>query len=53
MAVTAVALAAATLPALATGVAPPSGLTASLLALAAAAVLLLPSVLLLRARHAN
>jgi hypothetical protein len=49
--VTAGALAAATLPALATGVSPPSGLTASLLALAGAAVLLLPSVLLLRARH--
>jgi len=49
--VTAVALAAATLPALATGVSPPTGLAASLPALAAAAVLLLPSVLLLRARH--
>jgi hypothetical protein len=50
-AVTALALAAATLPAVATGVSPPSGLTASLLALAGAAVLLLPPVLLLRARH--
>jgi hypothetical protein len=50
-AVTALALAAATLPAIATGVSPPSGLAASLLALAGAAVLLLPSVLLLRARH--
>jgi hypothetical protein len=49
--VTAAALAAATLPTLATGISPPSGLAASLLALAAAAVLLLPSVLLLRARH--
>ena len=51
IAVTALALAAATLPALATGVSPPSGLAASLLALAGAAVLLLPPVLLLRARH--
>jgi hypothetical protein len=51
VAVTALALAAATLPALATGVSPPSGLAASLLALAGAAVLLLPPVLLLRARH--
>jgi hypothetical protein len=50
-AVAAAALAAAALPALATGVSPPSGLAASLLALAGAAVLLLPSVLLLRARH--
>jgi hypothetical protein len=49
--VTAAALAAATLPTLAAGVSPPSGLTASLLALAAAVVLLLPPVLLLRARH--
>jgi hypothetical protein len=50
-AVTAVALAAAALPAFATGVSPPSGIFASLLALGAAAVLLLPPILLLRPRH--
>jgi hypothetical protein len=49
--VTATALAVAALPAFATGVSPPSGLAASLLALAAASVLLLPPVLLLRGRH--
>ena len=50
-AVTAVALAAAALPAFATGVSPPSGIVASVLALGAAAVLLLPPILLLRPRH--
>jgi hypothetical protein len=49
--VTALALAVAALPALATGFSPPSGLGASLLALAAGAALLVPPVLLLRARH--
>jgi hypothetical protein len=49
--VTAVALLAASLPALATGYSPPTGVAATLLALAAAALLLAPSLLLLRARH--
>jgi hypothetical protein len=49
--VTAVAFLAASLPALATGYSPPTGVAATLLALAAAALLLAPSLLLLRARH--
>ena len=50
VAVTAAAFAAASLPALATGFSPPSGVAVSLVALAAAALLLAPSILLLRAR---
>lgn len=48
--VSAAALVAATVPAVATGFAPPSGASASLLALGASAVLLVPPVLLLRGR---
>jgi len=46
--VTAVALAVASVPAVATGLAPPSGVAASLVALAASAALLLPPLLVLR-----
>jgi hypothetical protein len=46
--VTAVALAVASVPAVATGLAPPSGVAASVVALAASAALLLPPLLLLR-----
>jgi hypothetical protein len=49
-AVSVVALVAAMVPAVATGFTPPSGASASLVALVASAVLLVPPVLLLRAR---
>jgi Mn2+/Fe2+ NRAMP family transporter len=48
--VTVAALGAAAVPAVATGVSPPSGLAASFVALGASAAVLLPPVLLLRGR---